>query len=247
MTTARMVAVFFVGCSFQAVHAQSSNSQLWAEYMLNYPFANSWNVEFAGTYSTLLEEPRWQSLDLQITPEYALTSNVDLMGSVLFNRTNQYQSLSSSEFRWMGGVRVHFTPHKRILTRLLARYEQRYMYYSETDTRQQSNRFRIRFESLTPLNRKSMYEDKLWYVVADVEAFIAQDHQVSERFANRYRIRVGPGYRLSYTWRFEFLYTLQESRNTIAGDFETTDNLFRIRVKHFLHQSKPSVAQGNGN
>jgi len=227
---------------------QTVNSQVWAEYMLNYPFANSWNVELAGTYSTLLESPKWQALDIQITPEYALTSNIDLQGALLYNRTNQYQSLSSTELRAMLGARIHLTPFSRVLTRVLLRVEQRNMYYPEADTHEQSYRGRIRFETVTPLNRKTMFDgDKLWYLIADAEAFLALDQPVDERFANRFRIRFGPGFRLNYTWRFEFLYTLQESRNTIAGDFETTDNLFRFRVKHFLHKSKPAQVQGNGN
>lgn len=147
----------------------------------------------------------------------------------------------------MLGTRIHLTPFSRVLTRLLLRIEQRNLYYTETDTHEQSYRGRIRLETVTPLNRKTMFDgDKLWYLVADVEAFLPIE-QVEERFANRFRIRLGPGFRLNYTWRFEFLYTLQASRNTIAGDFETTDNLFRFRVKHFLHKSKPAQVQGNGN
>ncbi len=227
--------------------AQTVNNQLWLEYMLNYPFANSWNVELAGTYSTLLESPRWQSLDIQITPEYSLSPHVDLQGAVLVNRTNQYQTLSSSELRFMLGTRIHLTPFSRVLTRVLLRAEQRNMYYSETDTYEQSYRGRIRLETVTPLNKKTMFAgDNLWYLIADAEAFLPLE-QVDERFANRFRIRFGPGFRLNYTWRFEFLYTLQASRNTLAGDFETSDNLWRFRIKHFLHKSKPAQVQGNGN
>ncbi len=228
--------------------AQTTNNQLWVEYMANYPFLNSWNVELAASYSELLEEPKWRALDFQITPEYALSPHVDLQGAFLVNRTNQYQSLSSTEVREMLGARIHLTPFSRVLTRFLARFEHRNLYYAETDSYQQSNRTRIRFETVIPLNRKSMYDgDKLWYALADAEAFIVLDQNVSERFANRYRIRAALGYRLSYTWRFELMYTLQQSRNTIAGDFNTTDNLFRIRIKHFLHKAKPSGVQGNGN
>ncbi len=237
-----MIAVVFPGRS------QSSNNQVWVEYMLNYPFANSWNVELAATYSTLLEEPRWRSFDVAVTPEYALSPRVDLMGAVLYNRTVQYDALSSTEIREMLGTRIHITPYNRIMTRLLLRIEQRNMFYQETGTEEQSLRGRIRLETVSALNRKTMYEgDKLWYLIADVEAFLAIDQQVNERFANRYRLRVGPGFRLNYNWRFEFLYTMQESYNTLAGDFSTTDNLFRFRVKHYLRKSKPSQAVGNGN
>jgi hypothetical protein len=248
MVRYRLLSMAFLLAVVFRVSAQTTNNQVWAEYMLNYPFANSWNVELAAVYSTVVEEPHWQALDFQLTPEYALSPHIDLMGAVLYNRTVQNQSVTSSEFREMLGTRINMTPHSRVLTRLLLRFEQRNMYYQETDTRQWSTRTRLRFETITPLNRKTMFEgDNLWYLLADAEVFIVHDQQVDERFANRYRIRLGTGYRLSYTWRFEFVYTLQESRNTIGGDYDTTDNLFRFRVKHFLNKSKPSTVQGNGN
>lgn len=230
------------------VRAQTTDSQLWAEYMLNHPFGDSWNVELAATYSTLLKASGWQSVDLQLTPEFILSSHVDLQAALLYNRTMQYQPLTSTEVRAMLGSRIHLTPKRRILTRLLVRIEQRYLYYPDVDKKEQSTRGRLRVETVTPLNRKSMYDgDALWYLLADAEAFVPLDDQLDERFLSRYRFRVGPGYRLSYTWRLEFLYTLQQSRNTLAGDFNTTDNIFRIRVKHFLHQDRSSRLQGNGN
>lgn len=242
------VAAALVLAATLRLDAQTTNNQLWAEYMANYPFASSWNVELSTAYSTLLESPRWRSLDIQATPEYSLSARVDVMGGILVSRTIQYEALSSSEFRWMLGTRIHLTPFSRVQTRLLLRFEHRDLYYRETDTWQESNRMRLRLETLTPINSKSMFQgERIWYLLVDAEAFIVADQQVSERFANRYRLRVGPGYRLNYTWRFEFVYTLQESRNTLGGDFETTDNLFRFRVKHYMHKSKPSTVSGNGN
>ena len=147
----------------------------------------------------------------------------------------------------MLGTRIHFTPNRRILTRLLLRLEHRQLNYESTNSSESSLRTRIRAESYIPINHKSMYEDHLWYGVADVEVFIVKDQTIKERFANRYRFRLALGYRLSYTWRFEAMYTLQESRNTIAGDYTTVDQIFRLRVKHYLNRSKPSGMQGNGN
>ena len=227
--------------------AQSNSTQFWAEYMVNYPFANSWNVELATSYSTQFESPTWKSFDVQVTPEYSITHNIDVMGALYAAKTFQYKSLSSSEFRQMIGTRIHFTPNRRVLTRLLIRYEFRTLNYEETGTSESSNRTRIRAEALFPINRKSMYEDKLWYGLTDLEAFIVSDQNVRERYANRYRFRLALGYRLSYTWRFELMYTLQQSLNTITGSEPTTDSIFRLRVKHFLHRSKPTGAQGTGN
>lgn len=225
-----------------------ASEQVWAEYMLNYPFANLWNIELASTYSTVLEQPKWRSLDFQITPEYSITPHVDLMGAFYFGETFQNQSISTTEVREMLGTRIHFTPNKRILTRLLIRFEQRNQLNQETDVWSQSTRSRFRAESVIPLNKPTMYAgDKLWYAIADVEGFVVMDHDVDERFANRLRFRAGFGYRLNYSFRLEFLYTLQRSKNTLDGDFYTSDNIFRLRLKQYLRKSKPSPVTGNGN
>jgi hypothetical protein len=237
------ILLFFTIFSTQVGRAQSGE-QLWVEYMLNYPFANIWNVEFAATLSTVLQDPRWYALDLQVTPEVALGKHIDLMGAVLVSRTYQNKSFSTLEVREMLGTRIHFTPDKRIQTRLLLRVEQRNLEDQETGEWDHSMRTRIRAEGIMPLNKPSMYAgDKLWYGILDAEAFIVMDQDVKVRFANRLRIRAG----ISYGLRLEFMYTLQESKNAIDGDINTTDNIFRFRVKQYLKKSKPSKAQGTGN
>ena len=49
-----LLALMSVICAPRSADAQSPNEQLWFEYMLNYPFANSFNLENTFTYSTLL-------------------------------------------------------------------------------------------------------------------------------------------------------------------------------------------------
>ena len=227
---------------------QSQSKQIWAEYMLNYPFANSFNVELAMTYSTALEQPKWRSFDLQLTPEYAISEHVDVMAGVFGGKTLQNESITSSEIREMIGARFHFTPHRRILTRLLLRLEQRNMLEDGVESWEHSTRSRLRAETLTPLNKKTMFEgDKLLYLIFDAETFIVLDQDVEERFANRFRLRSGLGYRINYNFRVEFVYTLQESKNTIEGDFYTSDHIFRFRLKHYLNAGRQSKVGGMGN
>jgi hypothetical protein len=89
--------------------------------------------------------------------------------------------------------------------------------------------------------------DKLWYSILDAEAFVVMDKDAEERFANRLRIRTGVGYRINYGLRLEFVYTLQRSRNALEDDFQTTDNIFRFRIKQYLNKAKPSTVTGTGN
>lgn len=240
------------GLLFQIVSIHSglaqSSEQVWMEYMLNYPFANSYNIEFAATYSSVLDQPKWRSFDVQLTPEYALSNHVDLMAALFAGSTFQNQSLSTFEIREMLGTRIHFTPNKRILTRLLVRFEQRNLQDEETKEWDHSTRTRLRLETITPLNKPTMYSgDKLWYAIVDGESFIVLDQDVKERFANRFRLRTGIGYRVNYSFRLEFVYTLQQSKNTIGDDFNTSDNIFRFRIKQYLNRSKPSDVIGVGN
>ena len=82
---------------------------------------------------------------------------------------------------------------------------------------------------LIPINQKSFFNDELWYGVLDAEWFLTVDDDVDERFANRFRLRLGIGYRLSYTSRFEFIYMMQESKHAIGDSFYNSDNIFRFR------------------
>lgn len=237
-----------ISCCVVAVNvrAQSVNEQIWYEYMLNYPFANSFNLENAFTYSTLLGTPKWRAYDYSAALEWSITQNVDLIGQAVLSYTNQTESYNTLELRPIIGTRLYFTPNMRVQTRLLLRVEQRNFQNLETKEWSQVARPRIRGEIIVPINRDSYYDDNMWYAWTDVE-WLYNIEDVEERFANRLRWRVGGGYRMSYTMRFEFFYMLQLSRNQIGEEFETTDNIFRIRLKHYLRKTKPSAASGVGN
>jgi hypothetical protein len=237
-----MMLVLFAG----KVDGQESSKQIWNEYMFNLPFAQVYNLELAANYSTVLDSPKWRSFEFQATPEWTISQRLDLMGGFLLGNTFQNETTNTVELRGMLGTRIHLTPHKRILTRLLVRFEQRNQRDQETAQWENSQRSRIRAETIIPINKKSMFAgNQLWYGMLDAEYFLVFDQDLEERFANRFRLRAGIGYRLSNSFRFEFVYTMQQSKNTIDGNFSTTDNIFRFRIKQFLN--KPSRLQGNGN
>ncbi|HTE26193.1 DUF2490 domain-containing protein [Flavitalea sp.] len=228
------------------LRAQSPTEQVWFEYMLNYPFAKKFNLENAFTYSTLISKPRWWALDYAPTLEYALSPRIDLMAASTFSYTLQSEDYNSFEIRPMLGTKIHITPYRRINLRLLLRFEMRNIKNLETKEWQTTFRPRSRGELLVPFNQRSMSADKLWYGLADVEWFFAIE-DVEERFANRFRVRAGLGYRVNYGSRFEFIYTLQKSKNSIDDDFYTADNIFRFRYKHYLRKHKPTTSSGTGN
>jgi hypothetical protein len=243
----------FVGCAFcffttiaTTTKGQSTNEQLWLEYMLNVPFANSFNLENAFVYSTLFESPRWYSLDYTPTLEYSIIRNIDLSAATTLAYTLQVGDYNTFEVRPVIGTRIHFTPNRRVVTRLYLRGEQRNFLNLDSHEWQTTYRSRIRAECLVAFNRRDIYQDKLWYGVGDVE-WLFTNEDVQERFANRFRARIGIGYRLNQSSRFEFLFMNQESRNGIDDTFSSTDLCFRFRYKHFLRKHKASRLSGSGN
>jgi hypothetical protein len=84
------------------------------------------------------------------------------------------------------------------------------------------------------LDVRSYDSDSMWYAILDGEAFVSEDPDLSERFANRTRVRIGLGRKFSYNWRSELIYTLQRSRDAIADDDLTLDNIIRFRVKYYF-------------
>lgn len=240
--TALFFLLFFVRF---AADAQPVNEQLWFEYMQNYPFADKWNLENAVTYSTLLNKPRWHALDYSATVEWSLNKNIDLLAQTLFSYTWQNEATNTLEIRPAIGTRIYFTLDKRIQTRLLLRLEQRNFKDLETKAWEQVYRPRIRAEIVIPFNKYSLAKDDVWYGMMTAEWLHTND-ELKERFANRQRFSIGAGYKLNYHIRFEFLYMLQKSRQLITDDFESSDNIFRFRVKQFLRKNKPSKLSGVG-
>ncbi len=168
------------------------------------------------------------------------------MGQAVFSYTAQTESYNTFEVRPILGTKLYFTPNRRIQTRLLIRLEQRNFKNLEDGEWTNTFRPRIRAEIIAPINRKTIYEDKMWYAIVDAEALFT-DNEINERFANKFRLRLGVGYRLNYSYRFEFIFMNQQSRTGTDEDLTTSDNIFRFRVKHYLRKTKPTDAPGVGN
>jgi len=97
-------------------------------------------------------------------------------------------------------------------------------------------------ELIVPINNSSHRDPKTLYALTDFEIFsdLGRD-EVSERFANTSRFRLGVGWRFDLQWRAEFLYGQQKSRNTLQQDFETSDSIYRIRIKFQPLRRNPAL------
>jgi len=213
-------------------------NQIWVESHINHSFANVYSLDNRIRYSINFESPKFRNLQLAPNLQMSLTPNVDVYVMLVMNYTRQDDTTSTFELRPVLGTQIHFTPTKRVLSSLKLGFEVRNVLDAESSEWQRSNRFRIRPQLIIPLLKPSYFEDESIYLITDVEWFITLDRDVHERYANRLRLRAGPGYRLSPQWRFEALYTWQRSRSTIGDPFERNDNILRINIRYYTGHNR---------
>ena len=219
------------------VSAQTKE-QLWFDYQIDYPFANRYLFEAAASYQTLLaKEDKWRSLSMTTTFEALIFNFMDVTADVPFAYTLQKEGTSSFEIAPIVGLRFYITQSKRIDTRVLVRYQQRYFRQIEQDDWDVSNRTRLKAEAYICLNGPNLFTNNLWYVALDYEEFIVLDQQLQERYANRRRAKIGLNYRWTYKHRFDVSFTLQSAKNEIDGYFIATDNVIQLRYRLFLNQA----------
>lgn len=228
--------VILVACN-NVLYAQRKE-QLWLDYQIDYPFANRFLFETAASYQTLLsKEDKWRSISVTTTFESLVFNFLDVTADLPVSYTLQEEGYNSYDIAPMVGLRLYITQSKRIDTRLLVRYQQRYFRQVEDNDWDISNRTRVKGEVYICLNGPNLFTDKLWYLALDYEEFIVLDEQLEERYANRRRAKMGLNYRLNYKHRFDISYTLQSSRNEIEGDFISNDNVIQFRYRLFLNQA----------
>ena len=238
------ICVTFTAC-FCCSHVRAQqNTQAWFDFIVDYPFSNQYLAELETSYQAMLTgDSTWRSYNLTPTFEYQFFTNVDLIASAPLAYTVQTEGYESFESRITLEARWHITQNKRVNTRFVFKGEERFFQNLETKEWENSTRLRLMAEATVAINEPNLYQDKLWYAIADYEEFFVTDKDLDERYANRRRGRLGAGYRLNYKNRFELVYTLQTSRNEIYDSFESTDNVLQLRYKMFLNPAKPSASK----
>jgi hypothetical protein len=219
--------------------------QLWLTFQAFKPIGPRQFVLHAeARTNTAGDDGDWASVDVRGRTNFYPTPWLDVFPELLLRYTHEAEDVSSFATTLRGGLRVQFPNTEALFNRErvplgrfdfagLLRLEWRHFWYTggETDT---SWRARARAEARFPVNRASLGADDLFYLRGDAEIFLPLDDETPETFANRWRFRMGGGYRFSFPWRIEALGIWQRSRNTIEEDFETTEFMLNLRLRHYF-------------
>ena len=233
------ILVFFLTCwqINNAALAQESNvtNQIWMDLLLDWHIKPKHDLELEiGPKLLISDDDPWKEITLTPAYEYSPAHWVDLVVRVLFAWVEQDSKVDTFEYRPVLGARFYFNraSKHRFLVRNFQRIESRNIYYRNDHFWSNTWRYRNRLEFFYSLNRQHMSDYKNWYLLADAELFVNLDETPEERFNDNWRIRGGIGYKLSFNWQFEGIYTLQVSRNTLEEEFDVSNNIFRFRFKY---------------
>jgi hypothetical protein len=224
--------------------ADDLETQAWANFTMGWNRSEKVYLELDLEPKVLVSgEPRWRNLDVTPAFEYYPSSWIDLTGEATIGSTLQSDDLRTNELTVRAGVRTYLlkhvrdtlrhenTPLGRVSVASLFRVEARNFWYSDDTESQHSFRFRARLESKAPINHADLTADRTFYVLADVEAFVPIGPGVEERFASKYRLRVGLGYRINARQRVDLLYLRDSVRHTHEETRHATAQAFDVRYR----------------
>jgi hypothetical protein len=257
ITVPALVLLVAVLLPLQPASAQEAtddtSDQIWANLVLSRPVSEQLYLEYdiEAAHQVSGGEP-WTSLYGTTLLEYYPNGFFDLTGEMVTGFARQTGSENSFEATMRLGVRLHLINQifnsafvekirpermsgKRFTVANLARLEFRNFWYSGDRPSSSDARFRNRVEFKLALNKQTLGADGVWYLIADTEWFVPlTDNDAAERFATKRRIRVGIGFRRSYTWRFDLLAMRDTARETLEDEIDVDAYMLNFRAKWFF-------------
>lgn len=220
--------------SSEAQAQEEVTGQVWVDYITDWYVTSQHLVELEVGPKTLFSGGQWWG-ELTLTPayEFVVGHRFELVVRTLFSWVRQNNALSTFEVRPVLGFRLYILQpsEHRFMVRDFNRVESRNIWYDESLAWDTTWRYRNRLEAQIALNHDHLADDHTVYLLVDAEAFVNLGRAAEERFNDNWRFRSGIGYRLRYQWRFELLYTLQLSKDTLLASFETSNHILRLRLK----------------
>jgi hypothetical protein len=212
-------------------------NQLWLDYMA-YPVVDiDWDYELNVGYNRLLSEAGWSDIYLNNTVTFQKLLWLLFDGSLELHYTHDPEYFNSAEVRpwvmttarWMteGEYINLYRPYFQILV------ESRNLFYEDEELNQQTFRMRLRAGTKITLNKDKMTSGTLFFHFRG-DYFIDIGKSVTEKFASKHRIMFGLGYIFNSAVRAELYYYINSSRNTYEDEFNRTDDIYSLIVRHYF-------------
>jgi len=222
--------------------------QLWGNAVLGFPKNKHLYLEVDVEPKTQISGgDRWRNIDVTPLMEYYPNSWIDVTAEVTTGYTIQTNDLKSGEFTPRIGIRFHLfrnvwdqvtiserLPLSRLQLATFFRLEYRNISYNQDLASEHESRARLRIESKIAINQNKLAYDRTLYLFTDGEYFIPINRKISERYASKIRLRLGPGYRVNHSYHLELLLIYDDTQNTLENENSTDSWILDARVKIFF-------------
>ena len=245
----KILFIIVIISAYNFVYGQKTVShQLWGNAIFSFPQNQFYYLELdVEPKVQIFDEERWDNIDVTPLVEYYPNSWIDLTAEMTAGYTDQSNDLNTLELTPRLGIRFHLfanvwqyfetserVPLSRLTLATFFRLESRNFWYSSDLDSEHESRLRLRIESKIAINNDKLAYDNTAYLFTDAEYYIPFGNEISEKFASKFRLRIGPGYRLTYANRFELIFIYDFARNTLDDDAQKDALAIDFRFKFYF-------------
>ena len=228
--------IFLFFCSpFQLFSQEKVTTQIWSDMALFNEYSQQ--LDFYGDFGYRIrfgDELLWNRAYVRPGVKYSPVKWLGIRAGVGLFYTKFPSRVDGLELRPWQGVSIGWPKLPRMKFSHYFRLEQRIFY--DTEDWERSSDLRFRYQLSGRFKPNSSKDVKYFYFPAFIEFFASNDDTIDNEvdvFANELRTSFGIGYTLNKYWSWQLVLIYQKSRNQLA-EFETTDLIFRLSVRHEL-------------
>ena len=204
--------------------------QLWSNFSPVWQISEKFSLraELGLNYLLSTEMP-WNEVTAMASGNYHFHRFMEADFALYFARVKQDKNLRSFESRPSLGFRIFSNPAKRWLVVNGSRVEMRFFTYSDRST-ELALRFRNRTNAAFSLTRRSMTDDGSLFLFGYFELFYNFGMEVRERFFNQFKYKLGLGYRLNNSWRFNLGVIYQDAVDKLGDPVQLPTEINTIYI-----------------
>ena len=225
--------IVFPSIKIIAQDSSDVNKQVWIDYLIfreqneNYQFMGDAGYRFlVGT--------GWEKYIVRPSLQKGIKDWLDLFGGLGLFYTVQEGLSNTLEIRpWIGArVYLYWDTFSKIRFSNYFRIEDRFIINTQSSGTSNSIRLRNKIDARIPITDRYL-EDNVLYAMLSFEFFI-DGGDVEELYPDKIRLGGGLGYKFNYNWRVEAYFYVFESQDTGTPGFTTTDQVWRLALKHYI-------------
>ena len=219
-------------CLLLSVAAHSQNSfQNWITHSAHYRLTSQTEIYSDHGVRYIFPSFSWKRLHVRPSTSYRLNQLIGIHAGIGFFQTFNTGGPNETELRPWQGLRVHGPRAGKVLFIHFFRTEQRMKWIQGEGRGATAFKIRYQLSARIPLQGNSV-QVGTFYIPTFIEIFGNLGKDLEERFADRSRVEVGIGRRVTKDFNLELAYVFQISENTLENSNANVDHIITLRFRN---------------